>query len=121
MLSPNWFYYDSNYKTNNLPDLGPERAGHMYPMKSIIDSRATVPIETDFPAGGDYLTMNPLDGIRTGIVRLPLAQDTNVTNPLWPERRSIMKTLLECAPINGAYTAFLENETGSRRAVRWPI
>lgn len=113
VLSPNWFYYDSNYKTNNLPNLGPKRAEHMYPMKSIVDSGATVAIGTDFPAGGDYLTMNPLDGIRTGIVRLPLAQDTNVTKPLWPEEKVDLKTLIECATINGAYTAFLENETGS--------
>jgi len=113
VLSPNWFYYDSNYETNNLPNLGPERAEHMYPMKSIVDSGATVATGTDFPAGGDYLTMNPLDGIRTGIVRLPLAQDTNVTKPLWPEEKVDLKTLIECATINGAYAAFLENETGS--------
>jgi len=113
VLSPNWFYCDSNYQTNTLPSLGLERAEHMYPMKSIVDSGATVSMGTDFPACGDYSTMNPLEGIRTGIVRLPITQNTNVTKPLWPEEKVDLKTLIECATINGAYTAFLENETGS--------
>ena len=70
--SPNWFYYEATFEKNNLAYLGPERAEHMMPMKSFIDNGAMVAIGTDFPACGDYPTMNPLDEIKTGMTRLPL-------------------------------------------------
>ena len=111
--SPNWFYYDATYEQNNLAYLGPERAEHMMPMKSFIDNGAIVAIGTDFPACGDYPTMNPLDEIKTGMTRLPLPPDSNITKPYWPEERVDLKTMIECATINGAYASFMENETGS--------
>jgi predicted amidohydrolase YtcJ len=64
--SPNWFYYDATFVDNNLAYLGSQRAEHMMPMKSLIDSGAVAAIGTDFPACGDYPTMNPLDEIKTG-------------------------------------------------------
>ncbi len=111
--SPNWFYYDPTFETNNLAYLGSERAEHMMPMKSFIDSGAMVAIGTDFPACGDYPTMNPLDEIKTGVTRLPLSPDSNITKVYWPEERVDLKTMIECATINGAYASFMENETGS--------
>jgi hypothetical protein len=82
-------------------------------MKSFIDMGAIVAIGTDFPGFGDYLTMNPLDEIKAGMTRLPLSPESNVTKPYWPEERVDLKTMIECATINGAYASFLENETGS--------
>ena len=111
--SPNWFYYDATFEKNNLAYLGPERAEHMMPMKSFIDSGAIVAIGTDFPACGDYPTMNPLDEIKTGVTRLPLPPDNNITKVYWPEERVDLKTMIECATINGAYAGFIENKTGS--------
>jgi predicted amidohydrolase YtcJ len=113
VMSPNWFYYDSTFEKNNLAYLGPERAEHMMPMKSFIDSGAIVAIGTDFPACGDYITMNPLDEIKTGVTRLPLPPDSNITKPYWPLERVDLKTMIECATISGAYASFMENETGS--------
>ncbi len=52
------------------------------PMKSFIDSGAIIAIGTDFPACGDYPTMNPLDEIKTGVTRLPLPPDNNITKVL---------------------------------------
>jgi len=112
VMQPNWFYYDSTFEKNNLAFLGPERAEHMMPMKSLIDSGAIVAIGTDFPVS-DYPTMNPLDEIKTGVTRLPLPPDSNITKPYWPEERVDLKTVIECATINGAYVSFMENETGS--------
>ncbi|MHB8118349.1 MAG: amidohydrolase [Methanothrix sp.] len=114
--SPNWFCYDSTYEKNNLAYLGPERAEHMTPMKSFIDSGAIVTIGTDFPGCGDYLTMNPLDEIKAGMTRLPLSPESNVTKPYWPEEKVDLKTMIKCATINGAYASFMENETGSLEA-----
>jgi predicted amidohydrolase YtcJ len=111
--SPNWFYYDISFGTNVLPYLGPERAEHMMPMKSFVNNGSIVVMGTDFPACVDYPTMNPLDEIRTGITRLPLPPDSNITKVYWPEERVDLKTMIECATINGAYAAFMENETGS--------
>jgi predicted amidohydrolase YtcJ len=112
VMQPNWFYYDSTFEKNNLAFLGPERAEHMMPMKSLIDSGAIVAIGTDFPVS-DYPTMNPLDEIKTGVTRLPLPPDSNITKPYRPEERVDLKTMIECATINGAYVSFMENETGS--------
>ncbi len=111
--SPNWFCYDSTYKTNTLAYLGPDRAEHTMPMRSFIDNGAVVAIGTDFPGVGDYLTMNPLDEIKAGVTRLPLSPNSNITKPYWPEERVDLKTMIECATINGAYASFMENETGS--------
>jgi len=111
--SPNWFYYDATFEQNNLAYLGHERAEHMMPMKSLIENGATVAIGTDFPACGDLPTFNPLDEIRTGVTRLPLPEDSNITKPYWPEERVDLKTMIECATIRGAYACFMENETGS--------
>lgn len=111
--SPNWFCYDSTYETNTLAYLGPDRAERTMPMKSFIDMGAIVAIGTDFPGFGDYPTMNPLDEIKAGMTRLPLSPESNVTKPYWPEERVDLKTMIECATINGAYASFLENETGS--------
>jgi hypothetical protein len=114
--SPNWFYYDATFEHNNLAYLGSQRAEHMMPMKSFIDNGAVVGIGTDFPACGEYLTINPLDEIKTGVTRLPLPIDSNITKVYWPEERVDLKTMIECATINGAYARFMENETGSLEA-----
>ncbi len=82
-------------------------------MKGFIDNGAIVAIATDFPGIGDYLTMNPLDEIRAGVTRLPLSPNSNITKPYWPEERVDLKTMIECATINGAYASFMENDTGS--------
>ena len=57
--------------------------------------------------------MNPLDEIEAGMTRLPLSPSSNVTKPYWPEERVDLKTMIECATINGAYASFMENDTGS--------
>ncbi|VVB69372.1 5'-deoxyadenosine deaminase [uncultured archaeon] len=82
-------------------------------MKSLIDNGAIVAIGTDFPGCGDCLTLNPLDEIKTGMTRLPLPPDSVITKSHWPEERVDLKTMIECATINGANASFMEKETGS--------
>jgi len=112
-LQPNWFYYDQNYNTISLPSLGEDRASHMYSLRSLIDSGDRVAFGTDWPAGTDYLTINPLDGIKTAVTRLPLPPDSNITIPYGPEERIDLKTAIEDYTYSGAYTNFMENLTGS--------
>lgn len=112
-LQPNWFYYDANFENVSSPYLGSERANRMYSLRSILESGAIVSFGTDYPVGTDYLTFNPLDGIRTAVTRLPLPPDSIVTIPYQPQELIDLKTALESATYWGAYTNFMENQTGS--------
>lgn len=112
-LQPNWFYYDQNFENVTLPYLGKERAESMYSLKSIQDSGGIVAFGTDFPVGTDYLTYNPLDGIRTAVTHLPLPPESPVTTPYRPSELIDLKSALEAATYWGAYTNFMENSTGS--------
>lgn len=113
VVQPNWFYYTPYIDAVTLPALGPGRTARIYPMKSLVNSGAVVAYGTDWPLAIDYLTMRPLDAIRTGVVGLPLSKGCNVTEPFHPEERVDLKTMIEVATINGAYASFMENETGS--------
>lgn len=113
VLQPIWFYYTPFIDKVTLPALGPERTARIYPMKSLVDSGAVVACGTDWPLAIDYLTLRPLDSIRTGVAGLPLSKESNITKPFHPEERVDLKTMVEVATINGAYASFMENETGS--------
>ncbi len=112
-LQPNWFYYDENFDHVSLPYLGEERAHRMYLLKTILDSGGMVAFGTDYPVGTDYLTYNPLDGIRTAVTRLPLPPDSPITEPYHPEELIDLKTAIEAYTYWGAYTNFMENSTGT--------
>lgn len=114
-LQPNWFYYDENFDNTSLPYLGGERAYRMYSLKTILDTGGIVAFGTDYPVGTDYLTYNPLDGIRTAVTRLPLPHDSPITEPYRPEELIDLKTAIELYTYWGAYTNFMENSTGSLR------
>jgi len=116
VVQPNWFYYTPYIDAVTLPALGPERTARIYPMKSLVDSGAVVAYGMDWPLAIDYLTMRPLDAIRTGVVGLPLSKGSNVTEPFHPEERVDLKTMIEVATIHGAYASFMEDETGSLEA-----
>lgn len=112
-LQPNWFYYDENFDHVSLPYLGKERAHQMYALKTILDGGGMVAFGTDYPVGTDYLTYNPLDGIRTAVTRLPLPPDSPITEPYRPEELIDLKTAIEAYTYWGAYTNFMENSTGT--------
>jgi len=112
-LQPNWFYYDENFDHVSLPYLGKERAHQMYSLKTILDNGGMVAFGTDYPVGTDYLTYNPLDGIRTAVTRLPLPPDSPITEPYRPEELIDLKTAIEAYTYWGAYTNFMENSTGT--------
>lgn len=112
-LQPNWFYYDANFENVSVPYLGEERADRMYTLRTLLENGAIVAFGTDYPVGTDYLTFNPLDGIRTAVTRIPLPPDSPVTAPYRPQELIDLKTALESATYWGAYTNFMENQTGS--------
>ncbi len=112
-LQPNWEYYDQNFANTSVPFLGKDRAEQMYTLQSILDSGGVVAFGTDYPVGTDYLTYNPLDGIRTSITRLPLPPESRVTKPYRISEAVDLKTAIESATYWGAYTNFMENRAGS--------
>lgn len=116
VLQPIWFYYTPFIDSVTLPALGRERTAGIYPMKSLIDSGSIVACGTDWPLAVDYLTLRPLDSIRTGAVGLPLSGENNTIRQFHPEERVDLKTMVEAATYNGAYASFMENETGSLKA-----
>jgi len=112
-LQPNWFYYDNNFKNVSLPYLGSDRAEHMYTLKTLQDNDIPVAFGSDWPVGTDYLTFNPLDGIRTAVTRLPLPSDSLYKKPYRPEERIDLQHAIEAYTYTGAYTDFMENSTGT--------
>ncbi|WP_319580796.1 amidohydrolase family protein [uncultured Methanospirillum sp.] len=112
-LQPNWFYYDNNFRNVSLPYLGSDRAEHMYTLKTLLDNDIPVAFGSDWPVGTDYLTFNPLDGIRTAVTRLPLPPDSPYKKPYRPEERIDLQHAIESYTYTGAYTDFMENSIGS--------
>nr|WP_319537601.1 amidohydrolase [uncultured Methanospirillum sp.] len=112
-LQPNWFYYDNNFRNVSLPYLGSDRAEHMYTLKTLMDNDIPVAFGSDWPVGTDYLTFNPLDGIRTAVTRLPLPSDSPYKKPYRPEERIDLQHAIEAYTYTGAYTDFMENSTGT--------
>ncbi len=112
-LQPNWFYYDNNFRNVSLPYLGSDRAEHMYTLKTLLDNDIPVAFGSDWPVGTDYLTFNPLDGIRTAVTRLPLPADSPYKKPYRPGERINLQQAIEAYTYTGAYTDFMENSTGT--------
>lgn len=112
-LQPNWFYYDTNFENTSLPFLGKKRSEEMYSLRTLMDSGAIVAFGTDWPVGTDYLTFNPLDGIRTAVTRLPLPPGSPYSEPYRPKERISLKEAIVAATYAGAYSNFMENSTGS--------
>jgi predicted amidohydrolase YtcJ len=110
-LQPWWFYEDEVFRENLLPALGPERAGRLYPARSIFDAGVAVACGSDWPAGGDFVSCNPLDGIQIGMTRRGLEPDAAPVSQ--PEQRLTLRELLDSFTMGAAYANFHEHETGS--------
>jgi predicted amidohydrolase YtcJ len=111
-LQPNWFYYDEKSSNISQTTLGKERADRMYSLKSLTTQGVVVAFGSDWPVGTNDVTMNPLDGIQTAVIRLPFTQSSE-KRVYRPEERITIKEAVEAATIKGAYASFMENETGS--------
>ncbi len=113
-LQPSWFYVDDVHQLCIAPFLGSERAGRLYPMRSLLDAGVIVTCGSDWPAGGDFVSCNPLDCIQIGMTRKGL---TDEPAPVYlPAERVELRHLLDCFTIHAAYANFLEQETGSLEA-----
>ena len=105
---PFWFKVDEYYRNLALPFLGKARADVQYPMKSFLDNGVVMASASDFPV---TIPFDPLIGIQTGITRSAIGSDQN--DVLWPEERATLEEMIASFTYNGAYSNFIEDETGS--------
>ena len=111
---PYWFVVDANYN-QALKYIGLERANRQYPMKSFFDKGVIVASASDYNV---TLHPNPLVAIELGVTRTVPSDDRTYADPdfnsiLVPRERVLVEEMIASFTINGAYAAFLENDTGS--------
>ena len=109
-VQPYWFVKDADYDARIYrPLLGPDRAAHQYPMRSLWDHGVVVASSSDYPVSPPP---DPLLAIQRGVLRRdPLLPETS--SELWPEEAVTTEQMIASFTINGAYANFLEQETGS--------
>ncbi|MCY3020935.1 MAG: amidohydrolase family protein [Planctomycetota bacterium] len=115
-VQPAWFYEDAGFRKNSLPFLGPDRAHQLYKLQSLIGAGAFVTCSSDWPAGGEFITLSPLEAIRIGVTRLGIAD--GVKEVFLPAERVALWTLLDCYTANAAFVEFLYEAAGSLEAGR---
>ncbi len=110
-LQPAWFCRDQSFPTITLPALGPERAGRLYPLASLRRHGARVACSSDWPFGGDTVTFDPLESIRTAVTRRAAGQPPGTE--LAPDEAVDLATMLDLHTLGSAYANFREADTGS--------
>jgi hypothetical protein len=109
---PVWFTKGDYFDNIEVPALGFERASLEYPMKSFFDRGITVASSTDTIAA--YL--DPLYGLQMAVTRVEPGYGLDPDNPddvLGPDERISLEQAIESYTINGAYSMYLEDITGS--------
>lgn len=109
-LQPAWFYKDSVFDHVLLPALGPERANRLYPLKSILQAGIPTAFSSDWPASGDFLSLNPMDGIQIGSTRKPIDQPE--AEPWLPAQIASVAQLAAGYTSGGAWSMARENQAG---------
>ena len=107
-VQPYWFTKDPDYDREMRRLVG-ERAGHQYPMRSLLGAGVTVAAGSDYPVSPPP---DPLLAIQRGVLRRdPLAPVNN--DELWSDEAVDVETMIEAFTVAGARANFLEHETGS--------
>jgi len=111
-FQPFWMFADDWISEYLVSYIGEERAGRVYPIKSVADTGARIVAGSDWPVS----TPNPFQAIQIGITREDPARPGS---PPWiPAERVSRELLLAAYTINGAWLNHREKETGSLEAGR---
>jgi predicted amidohydrolase YtcJ len=113
-VQPGWAYLDNLFFDTTLPFLGRARAQSMYPFRSLVEAGAHLACGTDWPYGGDVITLRPLDSIRVGVTRRGIA--SGFVPPYTPAESLDLFALLDGHTWQAAYAHFQEVLTGSLEA-----
>jgi len=111
-FQPIWAYVDSYMRDLELPKLGPQRSRWVYPMRSVVNTGATLAFGSDWSVS----SVNPLDGIEVAVTRQDPDGPADANSPFVPEERLDLQTALAGYTIGSAYSNFWEKETGSLEA-----
>lgn len=106
-FQPLWAYADEYITELTLPFIGAETARWLYPIKSVIDTGATVAFGSDWSVS----TVDPLPQIETAITRIDAV--THNTDVLNPEQRITLEQAIAAFTINAAFVNHQEQATGS--------
>ena len=110
-FQPVWFYLDTFSDSLLVRRLGEKRADSRFKIRSLLEAGAVVSCGSDWPVGGDFISLNPLDSIQIGITRRGTGVRSGKT--YMPKERIDLRTMLDCWTANGAYADFREKEAGS--------
>jgi len=106
-FQPLWAYADEYVTELTIPFIGADRARWMYPIKSVLDTGATIAFGSDWSVS----TANPFPQIETAITRKD-AFDSSI--PVFiPEERIDLETAIVAFTINAAFVNKHDDETGS--------
>jgi len=110
-FQPAWFYLDTFSDSLLVSHLGEKRAGSRFKIRSLLDAGAVVTCGSDWPVGGDFISLNPLDSIQIGVTRRGTGARSAKT--YMPEEIVTLRTMMDCWTFNGAYADFREKDSGS--------
>jgi len=106
-FQPLWAYADEYITDLTWPFISEETARWLYPIKSVIDTGATVAFGSDW----SVTTVDPLPQIETAITRTDAV--TNNSVEMNPEQRITLEQAIAAFTINAAFVNHQEQETGS--------
>ena len=106
-FQPLWAFADEYITELTIPFIGEERARWMYPIKSVLDTGATVAFGSDWSVS----TANPFPQIETAITRKSAIDDEMDT--FLPEQRIDLASALAAFTINAAFVSRRDKDTGS--------
>jgi len=110
-MQPAWFYKDKNFDASTLPFLGHDRAYRLYRMNSLLDSGAIITCGSDWPVGGELISLNPLDSIQIGMSRLALQKAAG--DEYAPAESVDLWSMLDFYTDQAAMACLQEQQTGS--------
>ena len=106
-FQPLWAYADEYITDLTWPFVSEETARWIYPIKSVIDTGATVAFGSDWSVS----TVDPLPQIETAITRIDAV--TNDSVEMNPEQRITLEQAIAAFTISAAFVNHQEQETGS--------
>ncbi|HNP64603.1 MAG TPA: amidohydrolase, partial [Woeseiaceae bacterium] len=106
-FQPLWAFADEYITELTIPFIGEERARWMYPIKSVLDTGATVAFGSDWSVS----TANPFPQIETAITRKSAIDDE--MDAFLPEQRIDLASALAAFTINAAFVSRRDQDTGS--------
>jgi predicted amidohydrolase YtcJ len=113
-FQPAWFFEEESLPDLYMELLGRERVSRLYPMEDIFRTGGLITCGSDWPAGDEMISLNPLDAIRNGL--LGLAGKRTGTESFPPQKSIGLREMIDFYTRTAAYASFQESEIGTLEA-----